>query len=261
MVQDLNTAGLLFLRRVTRALSDHLASRLKEHLATLSPLLRPRRLLGDHIESGTPERVLDEDKNLAALTEIYSKAAGKPFDLSHILRTPLKPIGLALEFYPWEHLYEIKSVGRLKMVTITSPVRFVLSYSSGLSFSRLRQAVAGKEDCRKEDVAEFIVRCCIMQLMLGRYPQIADLFQDMRWKLDTVTSPDLGALPLTTLTAPIPTILPPDGFILESTEMSGTSQFEEIVDVDSLSSITDPLVQKANSIIETAKAGSGLESS
>jgi hypothetical protein len=259
MTQEFSIGRLLFLRKVTRAVSDHLVSELKGHLNTISPLLRPRRFLGDYIESGSPEQVVDADKNFSILSEIYAKAAGKPFDLPRPLRPPLKPVGLTLEVYPWESLYEIQAGGMQKVVTITSPVRYVISYASGLSLSRLRQGIAGREEQKKEDVREFVIRCCLIHSMLGKNAGITALFRARRWEVTTEISRDLGGLPLTTLTAPLRSMLPPDDLILESTEMSGMPLFEEVVDVDAMSQIKDPLIQKVESIIEAAKAGSGGE--
>jgi hypothetical protein len=259
MTEDFSTGRLLYMRRITRAVSEYLVAQLKEHLTTVSPLLRPRRLLGDYIESGTPEQVADADKNFAALNEIYSKAAGKPFELPRPLRPPIKPVGLSLEIYPWEYRHEIRAADATHAVTITSPVRFVVSYSSGLSFSRLRLGIAGKEDCKQEDVREYVIRCCLMHLMLSRYSGIASLFRALRWEVNTAPSPDLGALPLTTLAAPIQTMLPPDGLILESTELSGMSQFEEVVDLDAVSRVRDPLIERVDGIIAAARPAGGGE--
>jgi len=250
MTEELSIGRLLFLRKVTRAVSDYLVSELKGHLSTISPLLRPRRLLGDYIESGSPEQVVDADKNFAVLNEIYSKAAGKPFDLPRPLRPPLKPVGLAIEVYPWEFRQEIRADGVGNTVTITSPVRYVISYASGLSLSRLRQGVAGKEEQKKEDIREFVIRCCLMNTMLNRNPGIINLFRALRWEVSTETSPDLGGLPLTTLTAPLQAMLPPDKLILESTEMSGMPLFEEVIDVNTISQISDPLAQRVTNIME-----------
>jgi hypothetical protein len=254
MTEEFSTGRLLYMRRITRAVSEYLVLQLKEHLATISPLMRPRRLLGDYIESGTPEQVVDADKNFTALNEIFSKAAGKPFDLPRPLRPPLKPVGLSLEIYPWEYRHEIRTGESVRAVTITSPVRFVVSYASGLSFSRLRLGVAGKEDCKQEDLREYVIRCCLMHLVLSRYAGIAGLFRSLRWEVNTSASPDLGGLPLTTLTSPLKTMLPPDSLILESTEMSGMSQFEEVVDLDALPGVRDPLIEKVDAIVAAAKA-------
>ena len=255
MTEEFSISRLLFLRKVTRAVSDYLTSQLKEQLNTVSSLLRPRRLLGDYIESSIHEQAVDTEKHFAALNQIYAKAAGKPFELPRPLRSPLKPIGLALEIYPWEYCHEIPAGDATNVITITSPVRFVISYASGLSLARMRQGVAGKEDLKQEDVREFIIRTCLMRLMMQKYSGIANLFRALRWEVSTESSPELGDVPLTTLTAPLACMLPPDNLIIESTEMSGTSLFEEVVDVEAVSQLRDPLIQKVESIVASAEAG------
>jgi hypothetical protein len=72
----------------------------------------------------------------------------------------------------------------------------------------------------------------------------------LRWEVNTETSPDLGGLPLTTLTAPLQSMLPPDRLILESTEMSGMPLFEEVIDVSMISQIADPLAQRVTNIMK-----------
>jgi hypothetical protein len=249
MAEDFSISRLLFLRKVTRAVSDFLLSEVKSQLNTLSPLLRPRRMLGDYIESGSPEPVVDADKNFAKLNEIYTKASGKPFELPRPLRPPLKAVGLALDVNPWEYSYELNSAPP-KAVTVTSPVKWVVSYTSGLSFSRLRQGLAGREELSPSDIKEHVIRCCLFHAMINKYTGIRDIFAALRWEVATQASPETGGLSLTTLTSPIPTMLPPDEFILESTEMSGTSRFEEVVDVNAVAEISDPLTQKVNEIIQ-----------
>ena len=256
MTQEFTIERLLFLRKVTRAVSDHLVSELKGHLSTLSPLLRPRRILGDYIESGSQEQVVDADKSFATLSELYAKAAAKPFNLPRPLRPPLKSVGLALEAYPWESLRPIESLGTRKVVTITSPVRYVISYSSGVSLSRLRRGIAGHEEQKPDDIREFVIRACLIHTVLGKDPGIVRLIRALRWEVSTEYSPELGGLPLTTLAAPVRSILPPDSLILESTEMSGMPLFEEVVDVDALPQIHDPLRDRIERIIESAQGSS-----
>ena len=100
------------------------------------------------------------------------------------------------------------------------------------------------------DMKEHVIRCCLFHAMIKKYSGIREIFTALRWGVSTETSPDTGGLCLTTLTAPIPTMLPPDDFILESTEMSGTSRFEEVVDVNAATDIRDPLTHRVNEIIK-----------
>ncbi|MEJ7712134.1 MAG: hypothetical protein WKF84_20310 [Pyrinomonadaceae bacterium] len=53
---------LLTLRKVTRAVSDTLRAQMKEHLTTLAPLLRPKAVLGDYIQSSAKESARGGEK-------------------------------------------------------------------------------------------------------------------------------------------------------------------------------------------------------
>ena len=94
-----------------------------------------------------------------------------------------------------------------------------------------------------------------MRAVLSKYPGIANLLRSLRWEVTSESQPDLGGLPLTTLTAPLRSMLPPDHLVIESTEMSGMALFEEIVDLDGLARIPDPLAEKVQSLIEAAQPG------
>jgi hypothetical protein len=253
MSEESSTSKLLYLRKVTRAVSEYLSSQLHEQLQTIAPLLRARRLLGDYIESGNPEPVIDAEKNFNALNHLFARVSGKPFDLPRPLRPPLKPVALSLEAYPWEYKYEIRTRDASKTITVTSPVRWVISYASGFSLARLSRGAAGREEQKKEDVRDFVVRCCLMSLMLQKYPGIRSLLEALRWQVSEETMPGLGELPLTTLSAPLQTMLPPDDLILESTELVGLPQFEEVADIDALMRIPDPLAAKVAEIVRSAK--------
>ena len=48
-----STQSLLVLRKLTRAIADVVRAQMTEYLATLAPLLRPKMVLGEHVEDGT----------------------------------------------------------------------------------------------------------------------------------------------------------------------------------------------------------------
>ena len=72
-----------------------------EYLATLAPLLRPKMVLGDHVEDGTEESTRRSDKAFKDLQTLYETVAGtKPFNLPRELTLPLRLIGSGLEITP-----------------------------------------------------------------------------------------------------------------------------------------------------------------
>ena len=76
----------------------------------------------------------------------------------------------------------------------------------------------------------------------------------MRYQVTTVQWDEFGELPITQIDGAIPTILPPDDVIIESTEISGKPAFEELVNLDSIVNLVDPLKDR---LIELIKAAGG----
>ena len=71
---------------------------------------------------------------------------GKPFALPPELdEDPLSNIDNRIDLYPWEYTHQAKNEREAKAVTITPPVRWILTSSSEYTASQLVQGIAGKE--------------------------------------------------------------------------------------------------------------------
>jgi hypothetical protein len=231
---------LVELRDKTEVISQFLHKRLKVYLETLRPLVAPRRLLGKYV--GVKEEVVGADKALAQLQELYRGVCRKPFALSAELdEDPLKLLENRVELYPWEYIHQAKSERETKAVTITSPVRWVLTYSAGYTLSQVLQAVSGKEQRQVDALRQFVVNALVMHLVLAKYPGIMHLLTDLRYQVSVDKSPSLGELPLVTLSACLPSFRPSDELILTATRFSGVPAFIELIDVDMLGTLQDPL--------------------
>ena len=238
---------LVDLRAKTEAVSQFLHKRLKVHLETLRLLLAPRRLLGKYV--GVKEDVVGADRAFAQLQELYRGVCGKPFALSAELdEGPLKLLENRLELYPWEYIHQAKSERETKAVTITSPVHWVLTYSAGYTLSQVLQAVIGKEQRQADALRQFVVNALVMHLVLAKYPGIAQLLTDLRYQVGVDKSPILGELPLVTLRACLPSFRPADPLILTAIQFSGVPAFIELIDVDMLDTLYDPLKQHLEQI-------------
>ena len=75
MDRPMNTQHLLQLRKLTRAVSDQLRGQLKDYLVTLSPLIRPRTVLGDYVQGSLKETVRGADKTFKDLQSLYESVA------------------------------------------------------------------------------------------------------------------------------------------------------------------------------------------
>jgi len=87
--------------------------------------------------------------------------------------------------------------------------------------------------------------------MLKNFPSLKQLLQDLRYEVKIQKLEDLGGLPVVLLKAPVECFLPPDDFILQITQLSGISAFQEIIDLDAVENIPDPL----KDVLKEAQSG------
>jgi hypothetical protein len=236
------------LRQRTEAIAGLLRSRLQGHLETMRPLFAPRRLLGKYADR--KEDVVGSEKAVAQLREKFAEVCGPPFSLTPELdEDGLASIDNRPEIYPWEYSYEAKGDGEPRALTIISPVRWVLTYGSGYTLSQVRQAVVGKHERRSDHLRQFVVNALVMYLFLGKYPGIAQLLGDLRYQVHVDTCPGLGALPFVSVSACVPSFRPADNLILMATRFSGVSNFVELIDVDAVHSMQDPLKPRIEELL------------
>jgi hypothetical protein len=77
--------------------------------------------------------------------------------------------------------------------------------------------------------------------MFAHTPGLGPLFADLRYQVQTQSAPDLPKLPLTTITSILPSFRPNDDLILSATNFSGVPAFIEIIDIDAVGRLPDPL--------------------
>ena len=228
------------LRQRTEEIAGLLKTRLQSHLEVLRPLFAPRRLLGKYADR--KEDVAGSEKALIQVREEFKEVCGAPFTLTPDLDEDiLARIENRPELYPWEYTHEAKTDGESKALTITSPVRWVLTYGSGFTLSQVRQAVVNHQEFGSNPIRQFVVNVVVMQLFLARYPGITQLLTDLRYEVQVEKCPGLGALPFITISSCVPSFRPADHLILMATQFSGIPTFIELIDVDAVHSLQDPL--------------------
>jgi hypothetical protein len=246
--KSLTFEQLADLREKTEAISQFLQKQLKTHIETLRPLLAPRRLLGKY--TGIKEDVVGADRAFAQLQEQYKGVCGKPFALHPELDdAPLSNIDNRIDLYPWEYTYQAKGERETKVVTITSPVRWVLTYSSEYALSQLIQTIAGQEQRRSDSIRQFVVNALVMHAVLAKFPGITQLLTDLRYEIRTEKSPSLGDLPLVTVHSCLPSFRPSDSLILAATRLSGIPAFIELIDTEAVHTMPDPLKLRIEDVL------------
>jgi hypothetical protein len=232
--------GLPQLRAKTEVVSKYLQDQLTTHLETLRPILSPERLFGKSVGSKTDTPLAD--RALAQLQQSYRPFVARPFDLpAEFDPYWLSLVGNRITLYPWEYSYEASNGRQSRSITMTSPVRWVVSFMSGYTLSQFRQAVIGKGERRPEHIRQFVVNALMIQLMFTHTPGLGPLFADLRYHVETRSTPDLPKLPLTTVTSGLPSFRPSDDLILAATNFSGVPAFIELIDIEALLQLQDPL--------------------
>jgi hypothetical protein len=248
--EHFDTKRLLAFRKLTRAVTELLRGQLKAHLGALAPLLRPQAVLGNYVRGGG-EVVKGADRAARELQEFYgSVAAAAPFNLDAELSLPVEVSTAALEITPVEYTHAAASahVGR-KQVVVTSPLRLTLTYE-GYSPGRLAELLRDRNRTA-EELRRFVLHYLLLHAVLSKKGGVAQLLEALRFPVSFEHSPEFGALPLARISCPVSTLRPPDDLLFESTELSGADAFEEVVSLDSIRQLRDPLKER---LAETIKS-------
>ena len=122
---DLEPAKLLSLHGLTKDVSQFCQRHLKTQIDAMAPLFRPRRFLGDHIDSTGKEAVAGADRNLAELQELFARVAVKPFDLRPELRKPLESVSTQFQLDEWEYTHATETDRGWNSIRVTTPLTWV----------------------------------------------------------------------------------------------------------------------------------------
>lgn len=241
---------LLALRKLTRATADLLREQMRDYISTLAPLIRPRNVLGEYVQSSTKDTVKGADAAFKELQTLYqSIAPPKPFSLTKELKPPLEPFGTTLEMTVVEYKHTATTDQQSKNVTITSPFKWVISYP-GYSLARLRE-LATDRNRSSDELQRCLLHFLALHIVLARQPGLGKILEALQFPLSTERLPDFGELPITYISSTVSTLRPPDEMIIENTEISGMDAFEEIINIDDIVNLRNPLRER---LIELVKS-------
>jgi hypothetical protein len=238
--QITNLDELLTFRETTERISGLLNKRLRDHLTTLSLLLAPGRVLGKYV--GAREAAPRADEALAELSEKYTASCGSPFDLKPELdEEALTSIGAGIRVYPYEYSYEARGGQSARKITMTSPVRWAVSYGTDYSLSQMRSLAQAPSERQTQPIRQFVVSALAFQVVLARNAGVSQLLKDLRYEIATQALSGLEKLPLAVFSVQLPSFRPPDELLLTATRLSGVPAFIELIDTTAVQRIEDPL--------------------
>lgn len=240
---------LVALRTKTQAVSKWLRSELEDRLETLRPLLSPKRLLGDQIRGTQQMTAQDAEKTFDKLKAAYAGIAGEPLRLPGQLESPLEPIPNQLALHPWEYTHELADGGAPQKLALRSPNCWVLMHAAPIGLSEARAMFSGAATRSDQNLKKFATHTLVMGAIFDRSPGLSRLLGALRFHVDRATAPETGKLSFVRLRAEVPSFRPADGVIRNATQLSGVSIFEELVDVDAIGGLADPLRAKIAELV------------
>ena len=243
MEESFSTQRLLTLRKLTRAMSELLRGQMKDYLSTLAPLFRPRHVLGNYVGSGAYEASRTGEKAFRELQELYQTiASSKIYRLHTELKTPLEVINPQLEMTPVEYTHLATSGGESKTIVISQPLKWVLTYG-GFGPGRLQELI-NSEQRTSDHLQQFVLHYLMMHTVVSKQPGLVQIMEALHFPLTIERSAPFGDLPIIYITSSISTLRPPDELLVQSTEVSGMNTIEEVVQLEDVAKIRDPLKEQ-----------------
>jgi hypothetical protein len=234
--------SLLTLRKLTRAIADVVRSQMTEHLATFAPLLAPRMVLGDYVQGGAKESPRKAEKAFKELQALYETvAAAKPFNLPRELTTPITFSSAGgLEVTPLDYPHVVQDGSRTIMVR--SPLTWTLTYA-GFAPGRLPDLLKAKLR-PGDELLQFVLSYLLMHVVTTNSPGLLQTLATLHFPISTTTLPEYPNLPITRIGADVSTRRPSDDIVIQSAELTGMDAFEEVVKIEDLSALRDPLKER-----------------
>jgi hypothetical protein len=241
--------SLLVLRKLTRAITDVVRVQMTDYLRTLTPLLRPKAILGEYIQGGQKETTRKADKAFKDLQALYEVVAGtKPFNLPRDLTPPLSFPASGLEITPVDYVHLAEANGNSRRITVRCPLTWALTYTD-FPPNRLQELLQTKARS-VDEVQRFVLSYLIIHLVTTNEPGLMQIFEALHFPLTTAKNREFGELPITRIGVNISTFRPSDAVVLESAELTGMDAFEEVVNVEDIGRLPDPLRDR---LVEVAR--------
>jgi hypothetical protein len=242
-----SVSSLRVLRKLTRAIADTAKAQVTEYLSTLTPLLQPQMVLGEYIQGAPKEPSHKADQAFKELKALYDAVApAKPLNLRRDLAPPFSFSNLSLEMTPVEYVHMAQSDGGPRKILVRSPLTWTVTYD-GFSPQRLQEVLDQK--LRGDELQRHILSYLLIHVVMKYRPGVTQMLEGLHFPITTAKSAEFGELPLTRLGIGISTHRPSDDVVVESAELTGIDQFEEVVNVDEIAKVPDPFKNRLMDLV------------
>ncbi|MCM2130796.1 hypothetical protein [Larsenimonas rhizosphaerae] len=237
MTQPLDVETFIQARKRTRMISDLLKARASDHLSTLAPLVRPQPLFGEYLQGAPRGSGRESQHHFKEFRSLFDKHAGAaPFNLMNELDIPLNIISSTPALFALEYDIDLTAEERIRVI---SPVRWVVGYSS-FELSRFRKVINDPNRSSSE-LQRFVVHYLMLFHCFSKADGLGRLLRDLRFPISFQRLKGFGDLPFCIMGSPINATLPGEDIIRQSTDISGTHSFEELIDDTAIDIMQDDL--------------------
>lgn len=251
MNQVMDIQRLLDLRKITQAFSRKFEAELKAHLSTLAPLFSPLQLFGDYVRGGARSSGPQAEKAYRELLARFHAVAGEqPYCLKVTLASQLDLFAATPVLTPIAYTHTAYEGETAHPITVTRPLKWALSYPDA-DPARLKALAASERSQVENELSHALLQSLALSVLLEQRPGLGRLFESLRCPLRTERLDGLGALPVLSLSCPLESRLPDDGIIIQNTQLSGIPSFEEIIDVEDILRMPDPVRQELLAITQS----------
>jgi len=235
------------LRDLTRSVSDDVLARVSSYIETVGAHFRPSTYFGSYVTSSTKGSGNQDNpaKASAAYTQfmaVFKEIANTP----PISLDPLLPSAIEINYAlpvvnRLTYAHSILTPAGEKRLTVTSPFRFVLTFPE-YPFQELRRLAVARTSSDK--LREFVLHYAVLNAVVMQNKRLLKLFEDLRFPIRSEKFEEFGALPITTITAPSGSVRPSDQLLSQVCRLSGTTEVEELADVEGWEKFPDPLAAR-----------------
>jgi len=229
------------IRDLTRKMSTDMQARIGGHLETIKSHFRPAAVFGAHLSPGS--KSAENPKNAATAFAQFTALFKQIAVDTHLNIEPSLPEAIDIHFgtpilCPFVYEHAVPSPAGNKRITVTAPFRFVLTFPD-YPFTDLRALVASRT--AKDKLHTFVLHYTVLNFVVMQNKRLLSLFDDLRFPIRSENVDEFGALPITTISAPAGSVLPPDAVVAQVRKFLGTDAAEELVDLDAWCKLADPL--------------------
>lgn len=228
------------IRDLTRKIGADCQARISGYLDTVKHHFRFGTTFGACL-SGSKSGLPETPRNAVAAVAQFAAAFKQIAESTPLNIDPKLPEGVDGDpgppiLCPFTYQHDLSLPTGTKRLTVAKPLRFVLAFP-GYPFSEL-WTVASRGP--KEKLRDFVFRYAALNYVVMQNKGLLRLFDDLRFPIRSESFETFGALPITTVSAPAGSLLPPSSVVAQICKFSGTDTAEELVDFEAWNMLPDP---------------------